>query len=196
MVAAMSWLFDTERYRLADRGDLDAITDMLSDPEVGRWLWFTPLPPEAIAQYFGPLLDAKNAVFAVEDAREDREGEFLGQGAILPVAGSTGGFEIGFQLRKEAWGHGVGTRLARFLQAFAIHRMDAFRIEAACLAGNAVSAKILERIGLRHEGTLEGYREKAGVRHDELRFGATVEQLDLGMIEIVAMGVGILPSIL
>lgn len=189
----MTWLFDTERYRFSDRGDLEAITDMLSDPEVGRWLWFTPLSPEAIATYFGPLLDAQDSVFAVEDARD---GAFLGQGAILPVAGSPRGFEIGFQLRKEAWGRGVGTRLGRFLQAFAIHRMDAFRLEAGCLAGNAASARILERLGLRLEGTLEGYRLKEGVRHDELRFGATIEDLDLPKIELVAMGLEIIPPLL
>jgi RimJ/RimL family protein N-acetyltransferase len=192
----MTWIFDTERYRFSDRGDLPAITDMLSDPHVGRWLWFTPLPAEAIATYFGPLLDAGDSVFAVEDAREGSGGEFLGQGAILPVAGSPGGFEIGFQLRKEAWGRGVGTRLGRFLQAFAIHRMDAFRLEAGCLAGNAASARILERLGMRLEGTLRGYRQKDGVRHDELRFGATVDDLDLPKIELVAMGLEVIPSIL
>ena len=55
----MQWSYGAERYRHATIRDLPAIVDLLSDPEVGRWLWFTPLPPEGIEAYFRPLLDAQ-----------------------------------------------------------------------------------------------------------------------------------------
>ena len=84
-----SWTHETERYRYANREDIPAFIEMLSDPEVGRWLWFTPIPPDGVEQYFGALLDRqataraageipRTAVFTVEDLN----GEFLGQGAV------------------------------------------------------------------------------------------------------------------
>ena len=74
---------------------------MLSDPEVGRWLWFAPLPLDVVEAYFGPPIDRQTkerapgetpqtAVFAVEDL----DGVFLGHGATIAVNGSANGFEI------------------------------------------------------------------------------------------------------
>ena len=56
-----SWTHETERYRYATREGLPDFVELLSDPEVGRWLWFTPIPPDAVEQYFGPLLDRQAA---------------------------------------------------------------------------------------------------------------------------------------
>ncbi len=190
---ADSWIHETERYRYATRDDLPAFAQMLSDPEVGRWLWFTPLPDGAADAYFGPFLDRQladcvagrtpqTALFTVEDPR----GEFLGQGAVVAVEGSPGGFEIGYQLARAAWGHGVGMRLARFLCAYAVECCQAYRIEAGCLEGNAASVTILRRLGLRLEGTRPGYRLKEDVRHTELCFGRMVAELDLEAIQRVA----------
>jgi hypothetical protein len=64
---------------------------LLSDPEVGRWLWFTPLPDGAIEEFFGPLLDQQTATVESGEAPlaavfsvEDLAGNFLGQGAVIP----------------------------------------------------------------------------------------------------------------
>ena len=182
---ADSWTCETERYRYATRDDLPAFVELLSDPEVGTWLWFTPLPPEAVEAYFGPFLDRQSseldageipetAVLAVESL----DGEFLGHGAVVAVEGSPRGFEIGFQLMKKAWGRGVGTRLGQFLCAYALELCGAYRIEAGCLEGNAGSIALLEKLGLKLEGTRPGYRLKEGVRHTELCFGVEVRHLD------------------
>jgi RimJ/RimL family protein N-acetyltransferase len=174
-----------ERYRLAEDRDLAPIVSMLTDSEVGRWLWFTPGTPEMFETFFAPLIEAQtreiatgaepnNAVFVVEDG----DGAFLGQGAALPVDGSPDGFEIGFQLTRAAWGRGVGTRLGQYVCAYAIHQRDAYRVEGACLEGNLGSRKILEGLGLRLEGTRTDYRLRDGVRHTELLYGARASDLD------------------
>ena len=193
------WTLGTERYRYATREDLPAFARLLSDPEVGRWLWFAPLPAEAVDAYFGPLLDRQTqelaagetpqtAVFTVEDLR----GEFLGQGAVVAVEASPGGSEIGFQLARAAWGRGVGTRLGRFLCAYAIEHCEAYRIEGACLEGNTSSAALLQKLGLRLEGTRPGYRLKQDVRHTELCFGREVRELDAEALRKVAERTGLI----
>ena len=194
-----TWNNGSECYRYATENDLPDFAEMLSDPEVGRWLWFTPAPPEMFKMFFSPLLEAQagqlelaelphTAVFTVDDLSQT----FLGQGAILAIEGSPGGFEIGFQLTQKAWGRGVGKRLAHFLCAYAIHLCDAYRIEGACLEGNRGSRRILTDLGLKLEGTRPGYRLRDGVRHTELLYGAEVRKLDCGEFDRTARELGML----
>jgi len=192
------WTHETERYRYATREDIPAFIELLSDPDVGQWLWFTPLPADAVEAYFGPILDRqakeldagetpRTAVIAVEELG----GEFLGHGAVVAVEGSPHGFEIGFQLMRRAWGRGVGTRLGQFLCAYAIEYCDAYRIEGACLEGNTGSATLLRKLGLKLEGLMPGYRLKEGVRHTELCFGVEVHRLDTELYARVAETTGL-----
>ncbi len=192
-----TWTHTTERYRYATRADFPAFDELLSDPEVGRWLWFTPLPPDGVAQFFGPLVDRQleqlangerplTAVIVVED----EHGGFLGQGAVVEVPMSPNGFEIGFQLMQRAWGRGVGTRLGQFLCAYAIEYGGAFRIEGECVEGNAGSAALLTKLGLRLEGTRPAYRLKEETRHTALFFGNEVERLDTAAFGAVAEHAG------
>ncbi len=193
-----SWTLETERYRFSTRADLPDFASMLADPEVGRWLWFTPLPEGAVEGFFGPLIDGQTeelaagktpqkALFTVED----QQGAFLGQGGVVAVEMSPGGYEIGFQLARAAWGRGVGTRLGQFLSAYAVERCDAFRIEGACLQGNEASAALLQNLGLRLEGTRPGYRLKGDARHTELCFGREVCELDRAALRDVARTAGL-----
>jgi len=193
-----TWTHETERYRYADREDIPAFESLLSDLEVGRWLWFTPIAEGGVAEFFGPLLDVQtielaagktplSAVFVVEDL----ECEFLGMGAVVAVEHSPNGFEIGFQLMCKAWGRGVGTRLGQFLCAYAIEVCNAYRIEGGCLEGNAGSVTLLQKLGLQLEGTRPGYRLKEDVRHTELCFGREVHQLDRAAFRKVAETTGL-----
>lgn len=192
------FVHETERYHYATRQDLPLFSELLSDPVVGRWLWFSPLPPEAVEAYFGPFVDRQQkeldtgtrpttAVFTVEDTKN----AFLGHGAVVEVEGSPGGFEIGFQLMRDAWGRGVGSRLGRFLCAYAIECCSAYRIEGGCLEGNLASANLLRKLGLELEGTRPGYRLKQNDRHTELCFGVEVSRLDLGTYKEVARSTGL-----
>ncbi len=195
---ASRWTNGSEVYRFAGAADLAGIQEMLADPEVGRWLWFTPLPPSEVEAFFTPYFEAHEAalsegrlpessVFAVSDPA----GRFLGQGAVVAVAGSPGNYEIGFQLCQHAWGRGVGTRLSRFLVAFAVTQYDAFRVQGSCLEGNVASRKLLEGVGLLYEGRRTGYRLKEGHRHDELEFGALAAELSTELMETATKEVGL-----
>ncbi|REJ74927.1 MAG: N-acetyltransferase [Acidobacteria bacterium] len=196
---AKTWTHGSERYRYATLDDLGSFATMLADPEVGRWLWFTPIDAEGVAQFFTPFLAAQQgqiaegitpqtAVFTVEDSG----GGYLGLGAVVEVDGSPGGFELGFQLSRAAWGRGVGTRLSRFLAAYALTLCDAFRLEASCLEGNTASRRLLENLGLELEGRRPGFRLKQGERHTELLYGAEVSRLDRERLEATARDVGLI----
>ena len=192
------WNGEREVYRYARMDDMPAVVDMLQDPEVGRWLWFCPISPEEVHAYFTPLFEEQaedlaagrvpaKAVFVIED----QEGRFLGETAAVAVDGSPGGYEIGYQLCRDAWGRGVGMRAGLFACAFAVHVSGAYRIEASCIEGNVGSRRILERLGLVREGRREGYRLKDDGRHPELLYGARVRDLDTARLEAAARDLGL-----
>lgn len=195
-----SWTDDALVYRYTTREDLPAIVELLGDPEVGRWLWFTPATAETIEAYFAPLLDAQADELARGEVPTSAElvvfdrstGELLGQGAAMTVEGSPGGYEIGYQTARRSWGRGNGRRIARFCTAFAVHLKGAHRIQAGTLAGNAASIAILEGLGLRLEGTLREFRLLRGRRCDELLYGAPVSELETEAIRNWALAAGLI----
>jgi len=51
-------------------------------------------------------------------------------------------------------GHGYATEAARAIVAFGFDTLGLHRIAATCVADNAASAHVLEKIGFRREGRL------------------------------------------
>jgi len=195
----MEWTDGKLIYRYAMLGDLPRIIEMLDDPEVGRWLWFTPAEAEKIEAFFRPLLEAQAEALerhevpsSAEFVVHDREsGGFLGQGAVIPVDGSPNGYEIGYQMARASWGKGNGRRLARFLTAYAVVKLSAHRLQAGAIAGNAASIAVMRSLGLRHEATLREYRALRGQRCDEVIYGAPVSELDTEEIRRWAVNAGL-----
>ncbi len=62
--------------------------------------------------------------------------------------------EIGYDLMPEYWGHGIMTEAVGALIAFGFREMELNRIEAFVDPVNSASAKLLLRLGFRHEGLL------------------------------------------
>lgn len=199
-MVGMTWSDEKLSYRYATRDDLPKVIEMLADPEVGRWLWFTPASAAEVEAYFHPLLDAQAEVLArgevpltAEFVVHEREtSAFLGQGAVIAVEGSPGNYEIGYQMARASWGRGNGRRLARFVTAYAVVVSEAHRIQAGTITGNEASIALLEGVGLRREAVLREYRLLRGRRCDELIYGAPVSELDSVEIQRWAAAVGLL----
>ncbi len=62
--------------------------------------------------------------------------------------------EIGYVLSREYWGRGLMPEALRAMIAFGFERMGLNRIEARCIAENAASARVMEKVGMTYEGTL------------------------------------------
>jgi [ribosomal protein S5]-alanine N-acetyltransferase len=79
--------------------------------------------------------------------------------------------EIGYELDRSTWGHGLATEALRAVLHFAFQTMGLNRLEACPLGGNEISRKLLLKLGFRLEGTL---RQRVLVRdrfEDQLYFG-------------------------
>ena len=62
--------------------------------------------------------------------------------------------DIGFELSPEFWGNGYATEAARAMIDFGFRQLALHRISSWCIADNAASARVLERVGMRLEGRL------------------------------------------
>jgi ribosomal-protein-alanine N-acetyltransferase len=64
--------------------------------------------------------------------------------------------EIGFGIVQAMWGQGYMTEACRAVLDYGFADMGLRRIEARCQITNAASARVLEKIGMRREGTVRG----------------------------------------
>ena len=60
--------------------------------------------------------------------------------------------------------------------SFAFDRLDLHRVEICIVPRNSNSVRVVEKIGLRFEGTAERYLQIAGVWEDHLRYAITSEE--------------------
>ena len=62
--------------------------------------------------------------------------------------------DIGFELAPQHWGRGYATEAARAMVTFGFQEVALYRISSWCIADNAASARVLERLGFGQEGRL------------------------------------------
>jgi RimJ/RimL family protein N-acetyltransferase len=150
-------LLESARLRLRrfTAADLDLLVELDSDPEVMRWISYgVPTPreryeheilPRWFAQYQAtPLLG-----YWAAESRDD--GAFVGWFHLRPDRIDDGEQELGYRLRRAAWGQGLATEGSVALLDHGFRRVGTDRISARTLAGNHASQRVMQKCGLRYE---------------------------------------------
>lgn len=148
---------ETERLILREfeAGDWPAILAYQSDPRYLRYYAWTERTPEAVQEFVQMFLDRqqerpRTKFQLAVTLKPDRQ--LIGNcGIRLQVAGAREG-EIGFELAPEHWGQGYATEAARAVAQFGFEELGLHRISSWCIADNAASARVLEKLGMRLEG--------------------------------------------
>jgi len=78
---------------------------------------------------------------------------------------------IGYELDSRCWNRGYATEAARAIVAFGFETLRLHRIWSWCVAENAGSARVLEKVGMRREGCLREKEYFKGRWHDHLLYG-------------------------
>ena len=152
-------LLETERLRLRrfTADDVDLLVELDSDPEVMRYITYgLPTPREAYAEVYLPRWFA---IYAAQPelgyfAAELREsGAFLGWFHLRDDRIEPEYLELGYRLRRAAWGAGFATEGARALVRHGFTRAGAGQISARTLARNVGSQRVMEKCGLRRTGS-------------------------------------------
>lgn len=84
--------------------------------------------------------------------------------------------DIGFELSPEHWGWGYATEAATAMAEFAFRELGVRRLSSWCIAENAASARVLEKLGMSLEGRLPAAEHFKGRDWDTLLYGMTRER--------------------
>jgi len=133
--------------------DVDNLFGLDSDPEVMRFLnGGKPTPRDVIHNEILPrfLHDYNRfAGYGFWAAIEKSTGEFLGWFHFRPSEGSSPDeAELGYRLRKSAWGKGYGTEGSRALIRKGFTESGVQRVVASTMAVNIASRRVMEKAGL------------------------------------------------
>ncbi|MFF8731957.1 GNAT family N-acetyltransferase [Streptomyces sp. NPDC015171] len=139
--------------------DLEPWAEMNADPEVREHLGelLTPEQSDATVAVMQAEFDERGFGWWALEARET--GEFIGRagldevGADMPFVG----VDIGWRLKRSAWGHGFATEAALTCLAFGFDVLGLPEIIATTTAGNLRSQAVMRRIGMtrRHDDDFE-----------------------------------------
>lgn len=70
--------------------------------------------------------------------------------------------DLGFIFSREVWGKGYATEAARTLVRVGFEQLGLNRIFSTCDVANGASARVLEKVGLQREATLERHKYARG----------------------------------
>lgn len=153
-----------------DRADFIALE---RDPEVMRFLTGgRVLDPERVdpdADYLMP----RGSEPHVWTARVSVDDSFVGWFCLWPDEESEA--ELGYRLRRDAWGKGFASEGATALVAWGFSEAGYIRITASTMAVNQASRRVMEKIGLRYSRTEHPHWPYpiAGAEHGEVWYEAS-----------------------
>lgn len=156
----MEIFLETDRLvlRRFTEADVDNLFDLDNDPDVMRFInGGKPTPRDMIQNETLPAFLEYYEHFAGYGfwaAIEKSTGEFLGWFHLRPPEG--GGHdeaELGYRLRKSAWGRGYGTEGSRALIRKGFTELGVQRVFASTMAVNVASRRVMEKAGLTLERT-------------------------------------------
>ncbi len=154
LAAGMMTTLETARLRLRPSvtGDRDDLFALEQDAEVMRFLnGGEPTPPDGVdpdADFLMP----RGGEAGIWVAEEKASGAFVGWFSLYDHG--DGQAELGYRLRRSAWGQGYGSEAARALVDAGFSQFGFVRIVANTMAVNQGSRRVMENAGLVHVRTV------------------------------------------
>jgi RimJ/RimL family protein N-acetyltransferase len=144
-------VLETERLTLREltRDDVDNLVELDSDPEVMRYInGGRATPREVIEREELPAFIRRSHGYGFWAAVEKATGEFVGWFHLRPREdGAADEPELGYRLRRSAWGKGYATEGSRALIERAFTDLGAQRVWAETMVVNTASRRVMERRG-------------------------------------------------
>ncbi|WP_193614149.1 GNAT family N-acetyltransferase [Nocardioides lijunqiniae] len=153
--------------------DTESLYAMHSDAHVLRYWdappWQDPTRAQAFLSRSREMAEEGSGVRLVLELASD--GSFLGWIGLTHWDPAHHKASLGYVLAETAWGHGYATEAGRAVLQWAFDTLDLNRVQAETDTRNLASARVLEKLGFRHEGTLREDCVVAGDLSDSFVFG-------------------------
>lgn len=180
----MDIVVETDRLvlRRFTRSDPDLLVELDGDPAVMRFLTGGRITPRIRVET--ALLPAilrdydRYPGFGAFATHTKDDGAFIGWCMLLPeFQGPPGEAELGYRLRKAAWGKGYAAEGSRALIEYGFTRQHLTRIFAETMAVNTQSRRVMEKVGMRYELTyFPPFAPIEGSEHGEVRYVLDYEE--------------------
>jgi RimJ/RimL family protein N-acetyltransferase len=167
--------------RLVLRGlradDAPAVTALIGDKRVSKWLlsFPYPYPPGAASTWIARTqegwTEGTGVTFAIS-----RGGAVLGAIGLRLVPRHDHA-ELGYWLGVAHWGHGYAAEAGQRMVAWAFRRFRLRRIYGQYLGDNHASGQVMEAIGMTREGVRRRHIRKGGRWYDAHQFGMLREEV-------------------
>ena len=149
--------------------DADKITEYCKDYLVSRWTQNIPYP-----------YARKDAVKFIKDCAEkwkkdsytyaiDHEGKLVGM-VVLNLRKDNIA-EIGYWLGRKYWGQGLTTEAAKLLVQEGFEKLKLHKIYATHHPKNKASGRVMQKLGMKYEGTLREHVKAKGKYWDVAYYG-------------------------
>ena len=164
----------TERLLLTPlaQTDVDLALELWTDPEVVEFVCEVPTEAEIRQEMPDAIKRGGNGGIGIWCISDRRTREKLGETYLLPlpideddtdfslvVMGQMpdAEIEIGYFLKRSAWGHGYATEVCKRLLQFAFQEVSLNEVVASVDESNVASKKVLEKSGLLDRGRTRCY---------------------------------------
>lgn len=171
----MQRTLETARLRLRpfEIADAPSIQRLAGDPAIADTTRNIPHPyPDGAAEAFiRSGWDAAARGLGYPYAVVERDSGDLVASVGLRIDPDDRRGELGYWVGRPYWGRGYATEAAATLLRFSFLDLGLNRVFATALSRNPASARVLDKIGLRFEGTLRQHVVKHGVPEDLAMYG-------------------------
>jgi RimJ/RimL family protein N-acetyltransferase len=148
--------------RPLDDDDLDAVFDMMRDPEAVRMAAFTADDPDDRDAFDDWVRRHRNAP-SVSQWVVTEDGAFAGTIAAFDVEGDR---EVTYWIARHAWGRGVATAALRML----VSREATRPLFARAAASNVASIRVLGNVGFTEVSRMTSYARGQDAEIEEILF--------------------------
>ncbi len=170
----MNLEFESERlsYTPLTSDDLDIALALFTDEAVTRYVCDVHTPAQVKQSMADSVRRGGDGCIGIWCVRRQDNGEKIGTTVILPmpiehidtewelvVPGQwpSVDLEIGYLLRRSAWGRGYATEIGHRILRFAFEETPLEEVVAVTDPDNHASKRVLTKIGMRAEGTRRAY---------------------------------------
>jgi len=170
----------TDRLRLNPLvdDDLDLAVEMYTDPEVVKYVCDAMTEDEVRQEMPDSVKRGGNGGIGIWCISDRKTGEKLGDTYLLPmpideedtdfslvVMGQMpyADIEIGYFLKRSAWGRGYATEVCKRMLEFAFQELPLDEVVASVEEENLVSRKVLEKSGLLDRGRTQSYGKESPI---------------------------------
>lgn len=168
------------RLRAFAARDVAEVYELYADRDAVRFSYAPPMgglddARTVIQQTFDLARERTLFHFGVADHQADR---IIGHVTLFKWDQEQRRAEVGYSIRRDHWGRGLGSEAVTTLIDFGFERLDLRRFEADADPRNAASMRVLEKLGFVREGYARERWEIEGEIQDAVCYGLLRKEWD------------------